>query len=787
MANLALYKKSYNLLLEDMALSTYRKNLISFSKAGSIKNKIDPGELAQITNLSEFLAELNDLIKEIESYDEIKALIGPVENFITTDRKYKIVSLKNKIYNAISTVKIVKAHRINQNKIIEQSKKEYGHRLIDDKIDVYIPFTYEANRFLSHSVLTKPGQPIPSWCIAASDHGPTAWAQYKLERDVVPNVFIFARRKSDGSGWEDQKYEVVFPNGTAPGIYRKNYPATAVRSAEWRHPEQTEGKNYWHFTNNFRKVFPELTEDRLNSLFPELMAEFLTDKSEIEKRHSKIIANINSVEDCIDVMLRYNFQPAIPDERLVQFDDFNIKSALNYIKAGSDISAKIISQFLNLPKLDTKGEISLLIQTVEKLYNRNYDFSTDLLNEIDEEGLKNLAIIDKDSLKKIFQNATSIGRILLYGNYLVELGIFTENYLSELIYKKIFQQDQKVSGEVWFDDILYKSIILAKKKVANNSGTKFYSNFLAKIYKGLSLNENAVQDKIYQIIKKDGWLLPVLLNLVKRLPNAFNVQARMFNLLYRCGLAVEIKDCLPLVSLTDGQEIITEYFKRIITARPEILKERKLIKDAVKWYSEEGDKELAAWINSLSTRYSTQSNDSIAGEEEKVKQIINKISDGECTNDLIKELFLADLDAKNLLPYLIEAMDELNDYIPVDSKHKIDPEYFFFYLTQMSNQSEILQDYTSSVGHFIGQHYRDLIDFIRYREISDEWVKAIIDVTFHQLYKEKNINVDIFEKLKAICINIKYYLSPTIRRYFLYQLNLYKPLKMKLLPFLPEN
>lgn len=788
MANLALYKKTYSLLLEDMALSAYRKNLVSFNKMGTLENKIDPVELAKIKNLPEFLSELISLIKEVETDDSIKPLIGPAENFITDEKKYKVVSLRDKIYNALSTIKIIKGYRTNRNKIINQSRKEYGHKLIDNKIDVYMPFTYEANQFLSHSVLTKPGQPVPTWCIAASDDGPNSWAQYKLEKDVIPNVFIFVKRKDDNSGWEGQKYEVVFPNGTASGVARRDYPATAVRSAEWRHPEQTEEKNYWHFTNNFRKVFPELPEHRLNRLIPQLMDEFADEKSNIEIRYSKITKNIRSIQDCINVIEQHNFQPIITDDKIQRFKDYNIDSILSYIQSGADISPEIICSFLNADKVIDKNKLNLLITTIEKLYGDNIKFIDGILTELTEDGIKNLVISNFNFVKRIIGQSSSINDVFQSGQYLVELGILNPEYFSNLIYKKIFYPARNINSDTWLDSDVYWSVLSVKRCAKQTTGNAvFYFNLLSKICIGFVNNENDIQNKIYQAVQDNSWLLPVVLNLVKLLPNLHSVKDKMFNVLYQCGLTADIEDCLPVTMLTDSRDIVLKYFDLILKKRPEVFSKTKHIKKLIKWYSEEDGSDVVALITryqKLYTDYSPDNSDNI--EIEKAQQIIAKIKNGECTDNLIKELFLLDLSSSKLTPYIIEAMNEINEYVPIDSKHKISPDYFLYYLMQMPNESEILQNYSSDIGHFIGEHYKKLIEFIRYLDLPAEWTKAVIDIVLYQLNKERNIDSETFEKIKAICLNLRY-MKRDISKYFYYQLNLYKQVKMKFLPYLTES
>ena len=157
MRTLTQYKDFFSLLNEDMALSMFRKNLITFNKENILDKKVDPDEL-EFTKKN--FPEIITAIKSVQSSDKYKKIIGSGDDYLR-DKKY----LPETLYKRIKSV-------LTRDSLIEQVTAIYGsddnarnayvsYEIPGTDIVVFMPFTPEANKVLSHSVLTKPGQPVP--------------------------------------------------------------------------------------------------------------------------------------------------------------------------------------------------------------------------------------------------------------------------------------------------------------------------------------------------------------------------------------------------------------------------------------------------------------------------------------------------------------------------------------------------------------------------------------------------------------------------------------------------
>ena len=296
MKNLAGYKKFFRLLLDDMSLPAYRKNIISFAKSGNLVAKIHPDEIDFISNnLDEFI----DKVKSAEQSDKLKSQVGPADNFITQDKKYRPETLYRTIelYSDIdSSSDSIRDKNKKDRELRAKYKNSFAsYSIPDTNIEVFIPFNAIANQYLSHTVLTKPGQTIPTWCIASSNANNT-WDSYRLNEKKYPPVFIFCRKSAKGDAYDDNKYEVVFTGDYAIEDFENNpnfiYNA-GIEEIEWRHPAQEEDGEYMGYTNRFRKVFPELDAKTVSELLLKLMRKYQSEwQKEVDKssEHKTILS-----------------------------------------------------------------------------------------------------------------------------------------------------------------------------------------------------------------------------------------------------------------------------------------------------------------------------------------------------------------------------------------------------------------------------------------------------------------------------------------------------------------
>lgn len=280
MKTLAGYTKFFRLLLDDMSLPAYRKNITSFAKSNTLKSKVHPDEVDFISNhLDDFI----DKVKSAEKSDKLKSQIGPADSFITQDKKYRPETLYKTIdlYSDIDSSSDKIRVKNKQDKELRSKYKNSfaSYEVPDTDIVVFIPFNAIANQYLSHTVLTKPGQTVPTWCIASSNANNT-WDSYRLNEKKYPPVFIFCRKFGAGDAYDDNKYEVVFTGDYAQDEFENNplfiYNAS-VEDIEWRHPAQEEDGEYMGYTNRFRKVFPELEGKKVSNLLLNLMKMYQSD------------------------------------------------------------------------------------------------------------------------------------------------------------------------------------------------------------------------------------------------------------------------------------------------------------------------------------------------------------------------------------------------------------------------------------------------------------------------------------------------------------------------------
>ena len=290
MRTLTQYKDFFSLLNEDMALSMFRKNLISFNKDGILDKKVAPEEL-EFTKKN--FPEIITAIKSIQSSDKYKKDIGTGDDYLE-DKKYLPETLYKKIKSVLTRDSLIKqlSSGLTNN---SEAKDEYvSYEIPGTDIVIFIPFTPEANRFLSHTVLTKPGQPVPTWCIAASG-ARTMWNRYKLETQEYPPVFIFCRKSGIGDVYDDNKYEVVFTRQSTSDAVAGDVSLSADQnSIEWRHPQQTEHGAYWGYNNRFRKTFPEIAGKKVLQIMTSLMKKY-------HDKYQKINTQFNITKQQSDV------------------------------------------------------------------------------------------------------------------------------------------------------------------------------------------------------------------------------------------------------------------------------------------------------------------------------------------------------------------------------------------------------------------------------------------------------------------------------------------------------
>lgn len=308
MRTLTQYKDFFSILNEDMALSAYRKNLISFNKDGILDKKIAPAELPFV---KKNFPEIITAIKSIESDNKLKSIIGTGDKYINDSRYYTPETL----YKIIQFYEGIKDLQTSD----KMTNDNYAVYMVPDTdIVIFIPFTPAANRFLSHSVLTKPGQKVPTWCIAASN-AVSFWNTYKLDYQEYPPVFIFCRKSGIGDYYDEDKYEVVFTKFDTDEFVNSDLDVrfTSEDQVEWRCPLQKEDAEFLGYSNRFKQRFPELAGSGINSLLRELMVSFQKDW---EDKHNK------TEEDRYPTFTSGNFS-VIPVESLsddVEPDDDDI-------------------------------------------------------------------------------------------------------------------------------------------------------------------------------------------------------------------------------------------------------------------------------------------------------------------------------------------------------------------------------------------------------------------------------------------------------------------------------
>lgn len=282
MRNLYQYKKEYNLILEDMALSAFRKNINSFVQSNTLDKKVAPSDIDFIKNN---LEKFNNLIKSVQSDDKIKTAIGPVDNYIV-NKLYQPEELFNRIKSLKTRIDAVKAinKHINEADGHDLKNAWASYTVPDTDIIIFIPFIPRANRFLSHNVLTSPGQTVPTWCIAASG-AESMWERYDLYNQEYPPVFIFCRKSGIGDKYDDNKYEVVFTKLKTTGAVNGKASIFAFEDEiEWRNPKQNEHGAYLGYDNKFRKTFPELAGPKVIDLMVMLMKKYHQEYKMANKR-----------------------------------------------------------------------------------------------------------------------------------------------------------------------------------------------------------------------------------------------------------------------------------------------------------------------------------------------------------------------------------------------------------------------------------------------------------------------------------------------------------------------
>lgn len=326
MKNLYQYRKEYQMILEDMALSMFRKNLLSFKKSGILDKKVDPEELKFTKS---HLPNINDAIKSVQSSDKLQKLIGSGDDYLNDKKQYKPESL----YKVIKFYK--KSQELSNIKKDDSNTNFASYNIPNTDIVVFIPFNAEANRYLAHSILTKPGQPVPTWCIAASG-GRRYWNFYKLSRQEYPPVFIFCRKSGIGDKYDGNKYEVVFTHLSTKKFIESDKDSRFAYKydIEWRNPEQDESAHFFGYSNNFKNTFPEIAGPEINLLFRKLMQKYKPDWDKIRKKQNKKSFRIFSSGN-LSVMAEGKF---IPNEVFYIKQIKGKISPLNVIKIISDLN-----------------------------------------------------------------------------------------------------------------------------------------------------------------------------------------------------------------------------------------------------------------------------------------------------------------------------------------------------------------------------------------------------------------------------------------------------------------
>ena len=341
MRNLFTYNEFYNILCEDMALSTYRKNLIAFNKDGILDKKIHP---AQLPFVKENLPDIITAIKSVESDNKLKALIGTGDKYINGSKYYTPETL----YKIIRFYKDIKGLN-DSDKLTSDSYASYT--IPDTNIVVFLPFTPSANRFLAHSVLTKPGQKVPSWCIAASN-ATSYWNQYKLDNQEYPPVFIFCRKTGIGDVYDEDKYEVVFTGFDTNEFVNSELDIRFMSEdqVEWRCPLQKEDAEFLGYSNRFKQHFPELAGSKINSILRDMMVSSWEDWQD---KHNKV------AEDRYPTFTSGNFS-VVPveslsddDEEVIGDDDDDEEKFIHYEvrnSRGPTIPADVAKVLVKLSK-----------------------------------------------------------------------------------------------------------------------------------------------------------------------------------------------------------------------------------------------------------------------------------------------------------------------------------------------------------------------------------------------------------------------------------------------------
>lgn len=405
MRNLYQYKKEYNLILEDMALSTFRKNINSFAQSNILDKKIAPSDINFIKNN---LEKFNNLIKSVQSDDKIKTAIGPVENYIV-NKLYQPEELFNRIKSLKTRIDAINAINKHINEADNSKLKNAwaSYTVPDTNIIVFIPFTPEANRFLSHNVLTSPGQTIPTWCIASSS-AKLMWMTYELFDQEYPPVFIFCRKSGIGNKYDDNKYEVVFTElDTTDAVNGKVSIFAVENEIEWRNPKQNEHGTYLGYDNKFRKTFPELAGPKVIDLMVMLMKKHYKEYDLIRNEAIKNIDDIYTFEDnksewkykvpeAIEALKNGNKINIYDIKRLYNKGDFTSDFVdLMFIIVESDLfktycfdDEMVANMARDMPKLlENKEFFGVLIKNIRKLkvsnlFIRSSFFVTAVLNNI---------------------------------------------------------------------------------------------------------------------------------------------------------------------------------------------------------------------------------------------------------------------------------------------------------------------------------------------------------------------------------------------------------------------
>lgn len=754
MRNLVYYNNITRLILEDMALSAYRKNINTFNKTGNLENKIYDSELKVIKqkfhSVESFIHEFNSLIKSTESNSIVKRYIGNVDNYITHDKKYKIVSLYNDIKDALAVALIVKS---NRHKTAERTKKvrsQYVYENIDG-IDIYIPFTYEANRFLAHSVLAKGAENVPTWCIAAEKEGASAWEQYGLNKTKYPSVFIFARPKNNKEGWDDQKYEVVFPYNTIKKVVNGGY-ATSITSSEWRHPQQNEGHTYWSYTNNFRKVFPEWSISDINSIISHLAIKYSKQYNEIISPIIRLMPSDKvtwSIPELTEILKQYNILLPIDFEFGVA--PCTIKELFDYINAGGVITEYFLKKVLqSQAQYSSDRELKIFNGIMSILFPSEYRNAIEEIRDVNI--LSRITDIAPALAEEIFNAQPNNNYFKLdTWNDMLEANIIDVSKVSKFIYLIATGNNKNFLKNTTIIEFLSSLLTYSTYEKDTILAKTLNAGLINTIFNDIFINKNNVQKDIKDAFKKDN--NSYLLVFSSLLKDSNGLGQRINNKLFSI-----LDKNIDKINKETAEGIVDEY-----------LSESEINLDKFKKLSDNIHMFIAKLLNLYWNSFSPRLINAIrrspvlkniinideekhkAAKTEEYQRIIKLITAGEITNSQLVAYVSEKRHAK-VIPQIISL---LSQYSPLSPEYKINPADIFYYgVPNFNKENEV--NYYNNVKPFVKQYFNELYQFLFYHsDFGDVYVRYIIMVLLNEMPNNNKFLTDMFRHYEHLSQDTK--------------------------------